>query len=315
LTSLKPLGTSRVFHTFKPISAPNEIDYSGELHIAVNTYKGCPYKCAYCYIYGYTRVLDLENPSTKKLFRGRFKRDLEALERLNPSKCTMYISPSCEPLSLELEKRYGNTLYVLKTIREYSFIDVVILTKNPSLLLEPEYLEALNRKNMRVEASIPFLDSRFEGYAPSPSNRMEAVSSLTKEGFRVYLRVEPVTPSFGGIVGQSKVELELLIGEAKKAGVCRVISRCLILPIGVCKTFPTFYKELKPYYQQYGYRSGTYYILDRHVRLKLIKPLYDACRIYGVELWIYSNVTFKYPMLAQADNIYLSSRHDISWRY
>jgi DNA repair photolyase len=313
LTHLKLPKTSQVFHTFKPLSTPNELDDPDELHIAINTYKGCPYKCVYCYIYGYTRALDIENPSTKTLFRRRFKRDLEALEKLNFSKCTMYISPSCEPLYPELEKKYGNTLYVLKSVGEYSFMDVVILTKNPSLLLEPEYLEVLNRKNTRMEVSIPFLDSRFEGYAPSPSDRMEAVSSLTKEGFKVYLRVEPVTPSFGGIVGQSKVEFKLLISEAKKAGVCKVISRCLLLPIGVCKIFPTFYRELKPYYQQYGYRNGTYYVLDCSVRLKLIKPLYDACKTYGIELWVYSDATSKYPTLVHADNIYLPSKQAISW--
>jgi len=311
LTYLKLPKTSQVFHTLRLLSAPNAFDYSDELHIAVNTYRGCPYKCVYCYIYGYTVALDVENPSTKTLFRRRFKRDLEALERLNFSKCTMYISPSCEPLSTELEKKYGNTLYVLKAVREYSFMDLVILTKNPSLLLEPEYLGVLNRKNTRVEVSIPFLDSRFESYAPSPSDRIEAVSSLIKEDFRVYLRVEPVTPSFGGIVGQSKVEFRLLVSKAKKAGVRKVISRCLLLPIGVCKIFPTFYKELKPYYQQYGYRNGTYYVLDCSVRLKLIKPLYDACKIYGVELWVYSNATSKHPTLVHADNIYLSSKQVI----
>ncbi|MBS7617140.1 radical SAM protein [Candidatus Bathyarchaeota archaeon] len=312
MTSLKPVETSQVFHILKPLNSfKPEVDYSDELHIAANTYKGCPYKCTYCYIYGYIRSLYVENPSSKKLFRRRFKRDLEALGKLNLSKHIVYMSPSCEPLSSDLEKKYGNTLYALKSLREYGFINVVILTKNPSLLLKLDYLEALNRKNVQIEVSIPLLDSRFEGYAPSPYNRMDAVFDLIKEGFIVYLRVEPVIPSFGSIVGQSRNEFETLISEAKKAGVRRVISRCLLLPVGVCKTFPAFYKELKPYYKQYGYRSGTYYILDHRVRLKLIKPLYDACRSHGVELWIYSNTAFKHPTFIQADNIYLPSRDNI----
>lgn len=314
MTTLKPVETSQVFHILKPLNSFKfEVDYSDELHIAANTYKGCPYKCTYCYIYGYIRSLDIENPSSKKLFRRRFKRDLEVLGKLASSKYIMYISPSCEPLSSELENKYGNTLYALKALREYGFINAMILTKNPSLLLKPDYLEALNRKNVQIEVSIPFLDGRFEGYAPSPYNRMDAASDLIKEGFMVYLRVEPITPSFGSIVGQSRIEFEILISEAKKAGVRRVISRCLLLPLGVCKTFPTFYGELKSYYKQYGYRSGTYYILDRHVRLKLIKPLYDACMNHGIELWIHLNAAFKHPTLVQADNIYLSSKDDILW--
>ncbi len=312
MTSLKPTEASRVLRTLKPLNSfKPEVDYPDELHVAANTYKGCPYKCTYCYIYGYVRSLDAGNPSSKRLFRRRFKRDLEVLGKLNHLKHIIYMSPSCEPLSPDLEKKYGNTLYALKSLREYSFINVVILTKNPALLLKLDYLEALSRKNVRVEVSIPFLDSRFEGYAPPSYSRMGAVFNLIKEGFTVYLRVEPVIPSFGSIVGQSKSEFETLISEAKKAGVRRVISRCLLLPVGVCKAFPAFYRELKPYYERYGYRSGTYYVLDHRVRLKLMKPLYDACKRHGVELWIYQNITFKHPTLIQADNIYLSSISDI----
>ncbi|MEM3546842.1 MAG: hypothetical protein QXU47_01305 [Candidatus Bathyarchaeia archaeon] len=314
MAALKPIEALQILRVLKPLNGFKfKVDYLDELHIAANTYKGCSYKCTYCYIYGYIKSLDIENPSSKRIFKRRFKRDLEVLGKLNISKYIVYISPSCEPLSLELENQYENTLYALKTLGEYDFMNVTILTKNPSLLLKPDYLEALNRKNVRIEVSIPFLDGRFENYAPSPYDRMDAVSDLIKEGFIVYLRVEPIIPSFGSVAGQSKIEFETLISEAKKAGVHRVISRCLLLPVGVCKTFPTFYRELKPYYMQHGYRSGTYYILDRRVRLKLMKPLYDACRSRGIELWIYSNVTFKHPTLIQADNIYLSSRNDILW--
>lgn len=312
--NLKSTDSPQSLRTLKPLNTPKfKVDYCDELHIAVNTYKGCPYKCIYCYIYGYTRSSDIENPSSKRLFRRRFKRDLEILGKLNIPKFTVYISPSCEPLSHDLEEKYGNTLYALKMLKEYGFTSIVILTKNPSLLLKQDYLDTLHKKNVQIEVSIPFIDGRFEGFAPSPRSRMNAVASLIKEGFTVNLRVEPIIPSFGSIVGQSKIEFESLVCESRKSGVRKIISRCLILPIGVCKTFPSFYKELKQYYEQYGYRSGTYYVLDRLVRLKLIKPLYDACRNYGVELWIYSNIALEHLTFIRADNVYFSSEHVTLW--
>lgn len=277
------------FYTIKPLNPfKSRVKYRMSFKLAVNPYKGCPYKCIYCYIYGYTQLSNIRYPVSKKLFKRRFRRDLREYARLSLPKYPVYLSSSCEPLHPFLESRYGNTLYVLKSLKEEGF-PVVILTKNPTQLLKEEYLEALDKKSTTIHISVPFLDNRFEPNASLPVGRIWAASRLVREGLTVYIRVEPVIPSYGAIAGQSKMELETIVREAKKAGVYDIVSKCLLLSIGVGKVYPSFYKELKPYYLRHGYSDGTYYMLDYTTRVKLLTPLYKVCRRNGVRLWTQIN--------------------------
>lgn len=279
----------RNFYSIKPLNPfKSHVKRESIVKLAVNPYKGCPYRCVYCYIYGYTKTANIRNPASRKLFKRRFKRDLREYARLGIPKYPVYISSSCEPLHPFLEERYGNTLYALEALKEEGF-PVVVLTKNPAQLLKEEYLEVLDKTSTAVHISIPFLDNRFEPNAPPPIDRVWAASKLVKEGLTVYIRVEPVIPSYGVVAGQSKVELESIVKEARKAGVQDIISKCLLLPIGVGKVYPSFYKELKPYYLRHGYRDGTYYVLDYKTRIALLMPLYTACRRNGARLWTQIN--------------------------
>lgn len=289
---MEPQSFVKFFENFYVVKSLNpfksRVKHMTSFKLAVNPYRGCPYKCVYCYIYGYTRMSDIRYPASKKLFKRRFRRDLREYARLGLPKYPVYLSSSCEPLHPFLEKRYGNTLYALKALKEEGF-PVVISTKNPTQLLKEEYLEALDRKSTVIHVSVPFLDNRFEPNASLPIGRIWAASRLVKEGLTVYIRVEPVIPSYGAVAGQSKMELKTIVKEARKAGVYDIISKCLLLPIGVSKVYPSFYRELKPYYLRHGYSDGTYCMLDYSTRIKLLMPLYEACRRSNVRLWTQIN--------------------------
>lgn len=255
-----------------------------DVKLVVNPYRGCPYKCMYCYIYGYMRSSYIMNPTSKRLFKRRLRRDLKEYSRLRLPKYPVYLSSSCEPLNPQLERIFGNTLYALRLLGKEGF-PVVIVTKNPCLLLRIEYLEALDKKASIIQVSVPFMNNRFEPETSLPIGRIWAASKLVREGFKVVLRVEPLIPSYGWVSGQSELELEVIVSEARKAGVKDIFSKCLLLPIGVNKLYPEFYRELKPYYVRHGYKNKTYYVLNYRVRVKLLMALYAVCRRNDARLW------------------------------
>jgi DNA repair photolyase len=73
---------------------------------------------------------------------------------------------------------------------------VRILTRSPSWLYD---LEVLNRPNVTVGMSLPFLDDelsrKIEPFAPLPSDRYKAMLAGHKAGCRLYVAVAPTPPN------------------------------------------------------------------------------------------------------------------------
>jgi len=263
---------------------------SRELHgcrfrLVVNTYKGCQYKCLYCYTYSYTMHPDILVPKCKVNFKARLDEDIEKYQESGLPKRLVYVSSNCEPFQPKLEDEHKHSLYALQRLGEAGF-RTIVMTKNPGRLLEQPYREAIDRSRTIVHVTIPFLDSRFEPSAPPPQDRLQAVHELVKSGFKVVVRVDPRIPVCNGIAGQTSDELSSLFEQLHSDGVTDIVSKCLRLSIGIKKLYPDFYERLKPYYVANGFReSRSVYVLNPDAKRQLLAPVYESCNRYRMRLW------------------------------
>jgi DNA repair photolyase len=251
----------------------------------VNPYKGCQNRCFYCYTYSYTKLPDVLDPKCKVEFSANLDKDIQRYEKHGLPKKLVYVSSNCEALQPLLEDKYVHTLYALRKLKEAGF-PIIIMTKNPSKLLEHDYLEALDKSKTVIQTTIPFLDSRFEPLAPSPQERIRAIHELVEAGYKVVARVDPIVPAYGKIQGQSRKEINALLEQLHSNGVSNIVSKCMRLSIGIKKLYPGFYEGLKPYYLANGFReSRSVYVLNLNAKRRLMASVHESCLSYGMKLW------------------------------
>lgn len=272
------LGGLRVLAPFNPFKSRK--DFPCPLRLTLNVYVGCSFGCKYCYGQSYIRAFG--RPRAKRDFERNLERDIATLKErgIRP---WVSISNSTDPLQ-SLERRYRHTLYALRRLLDEGF-PVLVVTKNPRMLLEPEYLEAIGRGFTKIHVTIPFLQpSPLEPHGPPPEDRIEAIRELISLGFDVGVRVDPVIPRVGEI-GQSEEELRLLLWRLAEAGVRRIYAKVLRL-MGRLKALQgPFYASLKPYFQRAGIWKGSYFVLSEEERARVLSPLVEFAHDLGMEVF------------------------------
>jgi len=261
--------SSRILKKFNPFGSracPSKLE--------VNVYTGCAFQCKYCYARAYIRKF--EEPRPKANFEKSLREDINLATKLWLTVLPVSISNSCDPLQ-PLEEEYKHTLLTIELLVKHGF-KIIILTKNPTKLLENEYLKVMDKNRTLIEVTIPFLNSKFfEPNAPPTEERIEGSSELIKLGFRVAVRVDPIIPRYGNIPGQSTDEIESLIKKLSDAGIRLVIGKCLRLVGAIVKASPELFYGLRPYYSSKGAWTGNCYELHDVVKNELHMPVYNAC--------------------------------------
>lgn len=222
----------------------------------INVYTGCAHGCEYCYAAAY----EPPQPATKRDFPGMLLKDMADLERFDVPPGPIHLSNSTDPFQ-PIEERAGHTRLTLEQILAHRrrFSSVVILTKNPKLIVELGCAGLLRQLGQLghehpmasafassgapaflAEVSLAFWreDARraYEPDAPSVAERMEGVRLLRQAGIAVALRIDPLFPrepfagksarsykDFGLPEPQTLDDLERLVGFAREAGVQRVV--------------------------------------------------------------------------------------------
>ncbi|MDH7515657.1 MAG: hypothetical protein QHI48_07280 [Bacteroidota bacterium] len=181
------------------------------------------------------------------------------------------------------------------------FNSVILLTKNPSLLLSEYncntdgfeskgqgYLESLlaMKEKVRIEISIAFYNDdkykEIEPGAPSPKDRIAALRRLIDEyGFKVRLRLDPIFPHASGI--QTRDEICRILDESVKTEF--IISKPLRLPK---KVNQEFLNRLMPFYSG-GKNEGvewhsTRWVYSHERKIKEMAFLRDECQKRGMLL-------------------------------
>lgn len=211
------------------------------------------------------------------------RKDIKEIKRKGLFHLIISISNSTEPLQ-HLEYVHRHTLYALRLLNEAG-LKGLIITKNPSLLLLPPYLEQLREGRFIVQVSIPFIRGNpFETHCPHPSERLLFCRKLLKEGIKLILRIDPLIPNVEG-VGQHEEEIAKLLEEGERMGVKFVVAKCLRLLGAMKHYYPYLYKKLYPFYKKEGRWMANAYELSNIAKERLLFPLYKECERRGIELF------------------------------
>ncbi|MBM4026030.1 MAG: hypothetical protein FJ280_11585 [Planctomycetes bacterium] len=180
----------------------------------INVYTGCDHRCVYCYAAGYEPT----KPGVKKDFQTLLRKDMEDLRRYNVPPAPVHLSNSTDPFQ-PLEREYPHTKYALEQIlaHRHRFTTVVLLTKNPLLAAQPDYLDLLKQlvrwpadhlrygkfarqgwPGLVVEVSPAFWREEaarvYDPGAATVAQRIEGIGILHHAGIPLVLRIDPLLP-------------------------------------------------------------------------------------------------------------------------
>ncbi len=293
--------------------------FSSGHRYCINVYVGCGHGCEYCYAAGY----EPDEPNCKKNFERHLLRDLEDLDNYNVPPAPVHLSNSTDPFQV-LEKQTWQTLFTLKQILRCRrrFTSVVLLTKNPSIPAEPQYLEILQQlsslpddhpskqpfeqKNLpplRMEVSLAFWQDEvrtfFDPAAPPVNERMEAIRKLRAAGLSVVLRVDPLLPrsplpngktlaDFDLPEAQSLADLEQLVAFAAEVGAMRIVYSVTKITQPRFKPLSETMQKLKQAYehlckpQRLTFSGGSWRLPHDIAQQYVVEPFLDICRRYNM---------------------------------
>ena len=268
---------SRVIKSFAVESWGGEIPCP--LRLVVNPYVSCSHRCAYCYVWS-----GRPQASKKFNFRESLKKDIERAKKFGATSQVIELSASTDPFQ-EIELVEKESLFAIRELLSGGF-KVLIITKNPKLLLDPEYSDLLSNDQISIDVSIASLregtqdGSIFNYNGPSGENKLETVAEIIKKGKEVRVRIDPVVPVVKGGHGQTSEELTSLVKLLSEIGVHLIISKTMRLS----KDMPEYIIKLfLDYYKENGSLIGNHYALSPRVRKEMLLPIYQACEQYGVK--------------------------------
>lgn len=244
------------------------------LRLAVNTYYSCKHKCGYCYIWSQKNEV-----SPKPGFRKALTHDIDHGKKYDISSYVVEMSPSTDPLQ-SVEKDFGESLFAIKELLDEGF-KVLIVTKNPGLLLDAQYNWLLKEPNLSVDVTITSLrEGTPEGgilnnTGPTGIEKIEIIKKIIAQGKLVRGRIDPVVPSVENFSGQSEDDLKKLVEKLADAGVKLIISKTMRLSKGMPKPIVDAYYA---FYKTHGELLGNNYILAPEMRKKILSPIFEACK-------------------------------------
>lgn len=310
----------RVIKWYCPFA--DQRDFPSGHRYCINVYTGCSHKCQYCYAQGY----EPDEVKCKDNFRNKLLKDLVDIKEFNLPPAPVHLSNSTDPLQ-PIEQQLKLTLYTLQQLVRYRkyFISIVILTKNPSILIQPQYLDVLkelikfshdhpgrdffeenNLRALRVEASLAFYDQAdadfYDPGAPSISDRMKAIEQLRENDISVVMRIDPLLPrdhlpngkslkNFNLPDSQNLNNLEKLVKFAAE-------HKCLHIAYSVAKIVSPRYKsmpgpmlQLKKVYEnmvnhkKLVFRGGSWRLPDEVAEEYIVEPFKEICNKHEMKAY------------------------------
>jgi DNA repair photolyase len=307
----------RVIKWYCPFADQREFP-SGHRY-CINVYTGCEHECQYCYVAGYSAA----QPNCKNRFRHDLCKDLEALDACDVPPAPVHLSNSTDPLQ-PLEQEHRHTLFVLEKLAEHRnrFTTVTLLTKNPAVLMDERYVQTLRRLNelpvdhprrswfdaqghppLRLECSLAFHNDEhrrlLDPAAPSVESRMKALRLLRKEGFTVFLRIDPLFPRdpLGGGKTmadfdlpdvQSMRELEGLVNFSRELASPHIVYSVAKITRRKQGDLPPVMGRMKRVYQHLSmgqplmFRGGSWRLPENVATELILGPFLELCSRYSI---------------------------------
>ncbi|HEX5135619.1 MAG TPA: PA0069 family radical SAM protein [Planctomycetota bacterium] len=214
---------------------------------SANPYRGCFHGCAYCYArpthqyLGFGAGSDFERRIVVKVNAPELLRKAFARRSWRGEIVALSGNTDCyQPL----EASYRLTRGLLEACLAFRN-PVGIITKSVLVRRDIDVLAELARGGLaRVSLSIPFLDDEMaraiEPYAPTPSDRFEALREITGAGVSAGVGVAPVIP------GLNDSQVAGILARAKECGATHAFRIPLRLPLEVKDVFLARLEEAYP---------------------------------------------------------------------
>ncbi len=168
-----------------------------EADYVINPYIGCQHGCSYCYADFMKRFTGHSGERWGEFIDVKTNGP-ETIKRVKPGS-TIVIGSVTDPYQ-PIEAKEQLTRRTLQHLVLHQ-PRLEIITKSPLILRDVDLLKQFN--NLKVGMSIGILNDEYarelEPYAPSPSNRLDALRKLHKEGIFTYLFMSPILPEFSEI--------------------------------------------------------------------------------------------------------------------
>jgi DNA repair photolyase len=285
----------------------------------INVYTGCAHGCQYCYAAAYEPL----TAGIKRDFGKMLAKDLLDLEACDMPPAPVHLSNSTDPFQ-PLEAQAGHTRLALEGIlaRRRYFTSVVILTKNPKMIVDLGYSDLLRqlgrlpRDHARydgfdgrvnpavlVEVSLAFWREEarrlYDPGAPSIDDRKDGLYRLREAGVPLVLRIDPLFPraplgnrsggyqDYGLAEPQTFDDLEQLVLLARELDVRHVVySPAKIVQPRMRQLSPVM-RAMRAVYQDVSAPGrplfrGGSLRLPPDIQTAVTAPLNDLCRRYGV---------------------------------
>ncbi len=230
--------------------------------LTFNPYTGCDYACVYCYASSYI----------PRFFSCRPKIDL--IQRLHREAAKLKgeivsIANSSDPYP-RMEAEAGLTRKCLAILSQHN-CRIQIITKSTLVTRDTDVLSKIpSTIALTITTEDENTAKLLEPYAPSPTERLKTVETLTSKGIPVSVRVDPIIP----FVNDNP---ERLIATLASIGVKHVTTSMYKAKPDNWHRFatamPRVAEKLKPLYFEQGEKRGGYTLLPTDLRLKLMKNI------------------------------------------
>jgi len=230
--------------------------------LTFNPYTGCDYACVYCYASSY--IPRFSNCRPKKDLLHRLQREAAKLKGEIVS-----IANSSEPYP-SMETDAGLTRKCLAILSQHD-CRIQIITKSTLVTRDTDILSKVPcTVALTITTDDENMAKRLEPCAPSPTERLKTVETLTSQGIPVSVRVDPIIP----FVNENP---ERLIATLASMGVRHVTtSTYKVKPDNwrrLAAAMPQVVEKLKPLYFEQGEKIGGYTLLPTDLRLQLMKKI------------------------------------------
>lgn len=306
---LPPSLKGRIINLYDPLADRTQ-NFPDGLRFCINVYVGCEHGCSYCYVNGYSKQTVSHLPHAKEGFKKGLLKDIDSIKSLGVPIAPLHMSNSTDICQENLETNYRHTLFTLESIAESRnlFSSIVLLTKNPKLLCEKDYLSLLNRPDMQpltVQITCAYWNDNarkfFEPDAPAINSRIKALNFLCEHNVNVELRIDPLFPSssipedirkhkplnfYSLPEAQPYDDLVKLIRFAKNSGVNTVISKPLKIPISnkaqeAKDMFGVLYKDANANGRRTA--KGGSWRLPENYQKTMMKTVASICKQEGIK--------------------------------
>lgn len=171
---------------------------------------GCQHDCKYCYaksLLDFRKLWKPENPSIADI-----NKVIKKVSKIPEGTCVRLggMTDCFQPLE-KTERNTYNTIVELNKQRKH----YLIVTKS-HIVADPEYLEILDKELAHIQISITTTDdelSRTYEKASYPSQRIQAVETLSELGFDVQVRLSPFIPEYIDIDKINNIKCDKILVE------------------------------------------------------------------------------------------------------